>query len=356
MKNVKLIFKSLISNGACVEGARHRPWYFAVIILFISMILGLVPLFTMSITKKGSDSVATNSYQMDVYTTRLVQEMQARETDLVVSYNSASEKNILVNGGTKTWHEAFTEPFTYKGLDYHYYGHHIDNDPANATLDFQAFYVGAMTNTELESFLQALNEYYTTNSITLPSMLVMSEETVYVAFMNRQKGTSIGSLAGDYMSTKQGWKFTDMLAKEGDAQTVLNNTWTNFKVFLDEIYNRNRKISAWSTTGIMAAINGGLIFFMGLMVFILTRGKNNPFRIYTFWESMKIAFWASLTPAILTCGFGFLFKNFAQVMFALLIGIRVMWLTMKTLGPNNAPTQPAQYKQVKTVDAKPVKK
>ena len=72
MKNFKLILKSLFSNNATVEGARHRPWYFAVIIFFVSMILAVVPIFFQSITKHGSDIVEKNSYNMDNYSLRLI--------------------------------------------------------------------------------------------------------------------------------------------------------------------------------------------------------------------------------------------------------------------------------------------
>ena len=42
-QNIKLFFASLISNNACIDGARKKPWYAAIIIFFISLILSVVP-------------------------------------------------------------------------------------------------------------------------------------------------------------------------------------------------------------------------------------------------------------------------------------------------------------------------
>jgi len=69
------------------------------------------------------------------------------------------------------------------------------------------------------------------------------------------------------------------------------------------------------------------------MIFILTRGKRNPFRIYTFWETQKISYWASFTPSLLALIFGFIFTEYAVMIFVMLIGVRIMWMSMKSLKP-----------------------
>ena len=86
----------------------------------------------------------------------------------------------------------------------------------------------------------------------------------------------------------------------------------------------------------MSAINVGIVLIMGFMVWVLTRGKNNPYRIFNVWECYKIVAWAALTPAILTSGLGFLIKAFASTLFPLLLGVRVMWLSMKSLRPDGS--------------------
>ena len=356
MKNFKLILKSLFSNNATVEGARHRPWYFAVIMFFVSMILALVPIFVTNISKRGSDIVKNYSYNMDNLSRRFSESLKEEGVELVVSYNEAEKKNILV-ADQSTWDAVYPKTFPFKDVNRHYYEHKTEDK-----VDLMAFYLGATSAEDLSDFAKAIETYHKDNNVNLPSMIIMTQKQFVVYVVNTQKGTTIGSVVGDYQSTKVGWKLNQLLSEkpQGTADEYAEyraETWKNWKSFYDEVYNNNRLTGTWTTTLIMFGIDAVLVFFMGLMVFILTRGKNNPFRIYTFWESMKISMWAANMPAVLTCGFGFLITGFMQVLFALLLGVRVMWLTMKTLGPNNVPSQPASsYKQVKTVTAKPSKK
>ena len=87
------------------------------------------------------------------------------------------------------------------------------------------------------------------------------------------------------------------------------------------------------TSLLFLGIYVGLVFVMGLLVFVLTRGKNNMFNYLTFIDTQKIVWWACLTPAILAMILGFILTNFAQMMFIVLLGLRVMWISMKQLRP-----------------------
>ena len=106
------------------------------------------------------------------------------------------------------------------------------------------------------------------------------------------------------------------------------------KVFNNTYLNQKKK-TLWSNTGIYAAIYAGILLFLGLMIFILTRGKNNPFKYLNIWQCQKIAWWASFTPAILGMALAFLFSGNAigQLAFILLLSLRVMWLSMRQLRP-----------------------
>lgn len=356
MKNFKLILKSLFSNNAAVEGARHRPWYFAVLIFFFSMILALVPIFTQTISKQGSDVVSKNTYNMDNLSLRFTEEIKAKNVTLEVSYNEATETNVLLDQGT--WNVAFADrTFTYQGVPYAFYAHKSES----GIEDLWAFYLGGMSSQTLSEFVKGIQNAISEANWQMPSLILMTETQFVTYVCNPQRGSTIGTVVGDYQSSKVGFDLRSLLSDKAysnpeEYAAYRAQTWENWKNFYDEVYNHNRLTATWTTTLIMFGINAAIVFFMGLMVFVLTRGKNNPFRIYTFWESIKVGFWAANMPAILTCGLGFLLTNFAQVLFALLIGVRVMWLTMKTLGPNNVPTPSSNYKQVKTVDAKPIKK
>ena len=85
MKNFKLILKSLFSNNATVEGARHRPWYYALIIFFVSMILAVVPIFTTAISNHGSAFVEKNYSNMDTFSLRLTIAINDKDVPLEVT-------------------------------------------------------------------------------------------------------------------------------------------------------------------------------------------------------------------------------------------------------------------------------
>ena len=104
---------------------------------------------------------------------------------------------------------------------------------------------------------------------------------------------------------------------------------------LDNTYLNQKKRTLWTNTGIYAAIYAGIILFLGLMVFILTRGKNNPFKFLNIWHCQKIVWWASFTPAVLGTVLALIFAGnmIGQMAFILLISLRVMWLSMKQLRP-----------------------
>ena len=121
-------------------------------------------------------------------------------------------------------------------------------------------------------------------------------------------------------------------------------TATNYATYISEAtaawtglfnaaWNDTRLATAYSQTGIWMAIYAGTVIVLGLLIFLLTRGKNNPFNVYTFWDGEKIAGWATVTPAILALVLGFIFKNFAQLFFLILFALRILWMTFRSLRP-----------------------
>jgi hypothetical protein len=72
---------------------------------------------------------------------------------------------------------------------------------------------------------------------------------------------------------------------------------------------------------------------MTFIIFVMTRGKNNPNRDLKFKDTLKIGAWALLSPALLTIVAGGLFPEFAPTAFVLFVGLRLMWLSSKYLRP-----------------------
>ena len=110
----------------------------------------------------------------------------------------------------------------------------------------------------------------------------------------------------------------------------------SFKNWVD-IYNKafmsQKRYNTWVTSAMFLGIYVGLLFIMGLLLWLLTRGKNNMFNYLKFMDTQKMAWWAALCPGILAMIVGFIFSNFAQMAFIVLLGLRTMWIAMKQLRP-----------------------
>ena len=107
----------------------------------------------------------------------------------------------------------------------------------------------------------------------------------------------------------------------------------NMNKVYDNAYLTTKQNSFTLYTLVFYGVYVVLIAFMGLMIFLLTRGKRNPMNYMTFWLSTKIAAWATISPAILALILGFLLTNFATMFFIILFGVRIMWLSMRQLRP-----------------------
>lgn len=348
MKNFKLILRSLISNHACVEGGRKKPWYFAIIMVFLSMILALIPIFVQTITRQGDSLVSTNSYELDISAERFLESARDNGITMVIE-----NKQLVVD--EEKWNATYTDTDASGNNGYIHY--HTDAVSGVSFPDLAVYYIPSVKLTDEVSAKIAtfpdptnLDENGNPKRVNRTYSFILFTEksvSVYVYASGKTTGQSIGTIYGDYENLPNGWSINWIL---GETHEV---TWDNFKYFLRKAYDNNRLKLTWQTTLMMFGINAGITIFMGFMLWVLTRGKNN-LNWFGIWETQKIVYWTSITPAILTTGLGFLIASFSQVMFPLLLGVRIMWLSMKLLRPENKDIYPP-LKSDKVVDVKEVK-
>jgi len=345
MKNFKLILSSLISNHSCVEGGRRKPWYFAIPMFFLAVLLALIPTFVQTYTKEGDVLVKSNSYEMDVSSYYFVKEINDLGIEMKV-------KDGKLSVDKEKWDASFTTTDPSGNKCYIHY--HPNPTTQELTPDLGVYY---MLNSELDETV-----YKTITSFPSPteegatvarnySFILFTDESVafYIYASAKPNNNSVGTIYGDYKHLDNDWTVNSMFV-EKDSKA----TWENWKYFYRKAYETNRFRNTWQTCLIITGINVGIVAFMGFMLWVLTRGKNN-LHWFGIWETQKIAYWATITPAILTTGLGFLLTSFSQVLFPLLLGVRIMWLSMKLLRPENANAYPP-LKDEKVVDVKPVRK
>lgn len=301
-QNILFFLKSLVSNNTCIDGARKKPWYAAVIIFLLGIILSVIPTSVMELKNHADKNFDSTTFGLREASYEFANYI--KETPDSIFYLVKEEKTgRLVADETISFTSSNNFVFRY-----------VTNEHANEKI---TEHVGA-------------NQSY----------IIFTEDVVYVSVLdpNSPDGNNpkVRFACGNAYKKLERNDLRDLVKDGSNLTEKVNNTWLNFKGLIRKLYRQTRLKSAGVQLAISSAINVGVTLIMGFMVWVLTRGKNNPYRLFTVWQSFATAFWASLTPGILTVGLGFLIKNFASMIFPLLLGVRVMWLTMKSLRPDGS--------------------
>lgn len=302
-ENIKLFLKSLISNNAAIDGARKKPWYAAVIIFFIGIILSVIPTSVMELKNHADKNFDSTTFGLREASYEFANKI--KETPDNIFYIAREGKTGSLVANETDINFTTTNNFVFRYV----FNEHVQ---------------------------EKINEHVGANQ----SYVIFTENTVYISVLD--PNSPDGNKPKARFACIDAYKKLERndlrdLLKDGSTLTEkVNNTWDNFKGVIRKLYRQTRLKTAGVQLGISSAINVGVTLIMGFMVWVLTRGKNNPYRLFTVWQCFATGFWASFTPGLLTVGLGFLIKNFASMLFPLLLGVRVMWLTMKSLRPDGS--------------------
>lgn len=379
MKHLKLLLRSLIKNNACVEGGRTYPWWVAVIFFILSTAISLIPTTVSLYTIDAGVMITNSAYETDKGFHQILEKMEADNIDLkfynehtVEGFNEQvdAEGNpilpyVQLTGEWKNTQE-FDDNGETKVVNLPYLVTEIVTEVTITNPDtaeeikevteikreiLKLYVFDQLENEALESKVsaikQGLNPYLydkdeniaETNNST--SFIVFGKHSfVWMKYdANKKTGidvefTPVGQLRGTYRDVTS---YKSLLELKGQN---LNETVEKTAVFLQEGFNETKLNNAAIQLAIYLAINAGIVILMGFVLWLMTRGKNNPFRCYKFIETLKISTWTAFTPALLSMVLGFVLgssNSMAGFMFIMLFGIRSMWLAMKNLRP--APTK-----------------
>ena len=353
------VFKSLISNQAAIDGSKESAWWIAAIFLVLSVILPLVPNFISLSNANGASFVSSYNYGLDSQMTAFAYTMKQEGVEL------------KVEGGKLHYYENDVEkPEKFVELDETYCGDYSRFDKeyryvntVTGQVDVRVF---CLSDTNLKTTVNKLvKQYYKVNTVLgptedpdekhyLPNIVIFTPTTFAVAVYKSNTTTQAGSSYGglNWFNTSKKVGLIERLLGDGVddtskslvdfINTYRDSSFKQFKKICTETYLSQKTKTKWQTTGIYAGIYAGIIVFLGLMVFILTRGKYNPYKhVLNVWHCQKIVWWASLSPAILGTILALIFSgnSIGQMAFILLVSLRMMWLAMKQLKPEYAPQQ-----------------
>ena len=335
-------FFGLISNDHAIEGSKSHPWWVGLIIALFATLIPVIPITVSQAKTYGASFLASYTYRFD-------QNIAKATVDL-----ATANKDFKVEGGQLTYLENGSPVLISAEDDNKPIYTHVSESTGQYELaiyftnkekaDLKTLITDISTKKYVRGSTDVIPENYEGTTYA-PSFVVLSKASLYTR-LNKDDSSEVG--ANTYTAYAADWKhFNDgsLLIKEalpeGKAagEVKLNDTsdvqaiYNNWKNYYNKSYISQKTYNTWMTSLLFWGIYVALVFVMGLLVFLLTRGKNNMFNYLKFIDTQKIVWWASLAPAILAMIIGFIFSNFAQMMFIILLGMRVMWLSMKQLRP-----------------------
>lgn len=336
-------FKTLYSNEACIYCATNKPWYISIIVFFVAILLAMIPQTVTASKQTGSSFISNNTYGLK----EIIEESISGTSFVSVDGDFSS---ISFNN-----HEAEFTPFESapnKSEKFYYVGYHetlVNNEEATdrwyRDLDVyfvkeSAYNLGDVLN-EISSNMYdyngkqaGVNYAGSHNSTRKASFILFSKNSFsfHIYVQGNSSTTPKIKFSGDLAYIQNG-TFKSLMNEEREGVSSQDLIFTNFKKFCDASYEHNRVSLTWVQSGISLGVNGGLTLILGLILFLLTRGKQNPNRVIKFYQCMLISFWASFTPGILSLALGFLVSSMSIMLFVMLMGFRCMWMSMKSLRP-----------------------
>ena len=335
-RNLINVFKSLISNQAAIDGAKEAPFWIAIIFLVLSICLPVIPIIVAQQKVNGNNFISSYNYGADRGLANTTMELE--EQGYV----------FKVQGGTLSFNKetpvdaVASDTITKEGKDGVYVVYNFRFYITNKEGSELQEYITSLTNI---SYLEKSTEIYTVAHEEAglksykSSFIVLTPKTLAVALYKSETTESAATSLGGL-----NWSHTpdvaNLLTRLDNDHSLENaarrdNIFKNWKDIFNETYIAQKNISTRNMSLIYLGVYAGLVFFLGLMIFLLTRGKNNAFNYLKFHTCQFISWWASFTPAVLGMILGFVFSTniIGQMGFIVLVSIRVMWLSMRQLRP-----------------------
>lgn len=333
-------FKGIISNQSCVDNGKEAPWWLAILFLLFSVLIPLIPNHVNMNNAYGASFLNSGTFGIDKGLAKAT--VQLRADGQTLDFN----EGLLTYSGVVSDNPIYSDiRITEEGTQYNFLMYYTDktgSDLSNfvSLLTEQQFIINTTTKYDPVTDPEGVQVRYTPNFLVLtPYTLACA---IYKANSTDRAGNTYGGL--DWSNTRKDVellsRLTDGITSHTAAEVAQNPTeiakiYDGWKAVFNETYINQKNKSKWQTTLIYLGVYAGLMFFLGLMIFLLTRGKNNPFRSLNFWICQKIAYFLGFTPAVLALILGFIFSTniIGQMSFIMLVSLRVMWASMRQLRP-----------------------
>lgn len=346
---------SHFSNARAISAAKTRHLIFAIIIFLIGNFLPIIPIMVSAGTSYGASFLSGYTYGLEISMSQQTHEMAENYQLKVNDFNELvlyDHTGNLLNRTTDEEEQPLVAHYVNQNtnqidLEIYYLNRpETSKDKTAKTvktfvteLENRTYKVGTTTLYEVEGKEDKTEVYRPSYIVLYPKGLLMA---VYAEKTTKAAGSSYGG--SDWKRFEKNVNVLTTLTEVYDdngnqvAYNLRNAAYTdgvlkNWKDTFNLAYQNRKIMNFWATSGIYYGIYLALTIFMGLLIFLLTRGKKNPYNYLNLLTCQKIEAWICFTPALLGMIVGFIFSNFAVMAYIMLLGLRTMWLSMKQLRP-----------------------
>lgn len=355
---LKLLFGNLVNNNIAIEGAKTLPWWVATLMFVIGSFLPVIPIMVNASKTKGQDFVSSYTYSYDQGLVTCGVELknedlykfEVKEGQLIGSHRENVTDEFVTMENTWVESKDLTPVATYnrvfEGKTERSLNIYYTDRPLSGKVNSVNSLIGEISK---QKYVLGTEEIYDAavhtevdakKGVYIPSYLVLYKGGLYSTIYKTSTTTAVKSTyAGLDWKHADFENLLDRVTKvEGkeinlNDKTYVDASFANWKAIFNDSYINQRVKTFWMNSGLYYGIYLVLGVFMGLMIFLLTRGKANPNRGLTFWITTKISWIACVAPAILAMIVGFFWSMAAGLGFIVLFGLRIMWLSMRSLSP-----------------------
>ena len=365
----KDILGGLFSNNRTIQNSARHSWWAAIIIALVAIWLPVLPIMTSYGRTHGSDFIGTYDYGYSDELVKCTKALEYEFEDYKV-YNKLGSKvdfqvdnnnelKMFVNGIATD----YFIPTEFKNTTpiAQYVSSYTKDNVVCHQVELEVYYTNDIDYSgKVAPFVNYLStrkfERDTTNIITdsestkeaySASFLVLTKDSLYAKIYKDNSTTAAGtSLKSNWSHTKAGVNLikdrllvVDLTGIPSNPQEryldqrYIKRVFGNWEDIFDEGFRSQRDFNVTFFMGLYLGVYAVLVLLMGLLIYFMTRGKHNMFNYLKFLECNKIAWWASLCPALLALIIGFLMPGLASMIFIILFGLRVMWMSMKQFKP-----------------------
>lgn len=351
--------RTLIKNAPAVEAGQDTPLWQGLIIFILSMFISIISIFTSTWTIDPSNSLNPNkAYLYGADQGLLAFNQHLVNSDLQYEVDTVNYK--INNGQNKVtlekWNASvgITDPQKYPA-PYEYKQYISDATDASSittkyvtvfkVYDFSSYTRSDVVKENVNRLLQGrsdelladdVDSFETTtlktdNIVYTPSLFIIASDA-YAMYLFPYNSTKYSVVSGDYKSFN-GLNSKSTLIENGKIDLANFNNMDKWVEFARKGGETSKNYTCLVQTGITASINIGITFLLGLLIFLFTRGKNNPYRVYKFHQLLNTAFWITFTPAVLAMGVGFMSSTFATMAYVMIFGVRSAFLSLRNFKP-----------------------